>query len=216
LSFGLSIAVVPLIGLGLNYTPWGIRLTSILVSLLAFILIMSSVAWIRRRQLPPAERFGLDFHVKMDSLAHFWQGQKRIDKILAVILVVAIFSAVGTLGYVVATPQIGEKYSEFYILGLNGKAEGYPTVLSLGQEGAVIVGVVNHEQAAQVYRIEIDISGTKVQEMSPFTLTDGAKWEQTMTFKPVTSGLSQKVDFLLFKDTAADAYDSLHLWIDVR
>ncbi|MGB3943467.1 MAG: DUF1616 domain-containing protein, partial [Methanothrix sp.] len=24
LSFGLSIAVVPLIGLGLNYTPWGI------------------------------------------------------------------------------------------------------------------------------------------------------------------------------------------------
>ena len=25
LSFGLSIAVVPLIGLGLNYTPWGIR-----------------------------------------------------------------------------------------------------------------------------------------------------------------------------------------------
>ena len=28
LSFGLSIAVVPLIGLGLNYTPWGIRLTT--------------------------------------------------------------------------------------------------------------------------------------------------------------------------------------------
>jgi len=27
LSFGLSIAVTPLIGLVLNYTPWGIRLT---------------------------------------------------------------------------------------------------------------------------------------------------------------------------------------------
>ena len=25
LSFGLSIAIVPLIGLGLNFTPWGIR-----------------------------------------------------------------------------------------------------------------------------------------------------------------------------------------------
>ena len=32
LSFGLSIAVVPLIGLGLNYTPWGIRLIPVVVS----------------------------------------------------------------------------------------------------------------------------------------------------------------------------------------
>src|SRR5659263_694396 len=32
LSFGLSIAVVPLMGLGLNYTPWGIRLLPILIS----------------------------------------------------------------------------------------------------------------------------------------------------------------------------------------
>ena len=32
LSFGLSIAVVPLIGLVLNYLPWGIRLESVLYS----------------------------------------------------------------------------------------------------------------------------------------------------------------------------------------
>lgn len=32
LSFGLSIAIVPLMGLGLNYTPWGIRLLPILIS----------------------------------------------------------------------------------------------------------------------------------------------------------------------------------------
>ena len=33
LSLGLSLAVVPLIGLGLNYTIWGIRLEPILFSL---------------------------------------------------------------------------------------------------------------------------------------------------------------------------------------
>jgi len=32
LSFGLSIAIVPLIGLILNYTPWGIRLYPVLIS----------------------------------------------------------------------------------------------------------------------------------------------------------------------------------------
>jgi len=33
LSIGLSLALVPLIGLILNYTPWGIRLNPILISL---------------------------------------------------------------------------------------------------------------------------------------------------------------------------------------
>ena len=42
LSFGLSIAVVPLIGLGLNYTPWGIRLTPVVISLAIFTVSMAS------------------------------------------------------------------------------------------------------------------------------------------------------------------------------
>ena len=49
LSFGISIAVVPLIGLILNYTPWGIRLHPILISLAVFILATSGVAWYRRK-----------------------------------------------------------------------------------------------------------------------------------------------------------------------
>lgn len=38
LSIGLSLAVIPLIGLILNYTPWGIRLNPILVSLTIYTL----------------------------------------------------------------------------------------------------------------------------------------------------------------------------------
>jgi len=36
LSIGLSLAIVPLVGLMLNYTPWGITLTPIMVSLAIF------------------------------------------------------------------------------------------------------------------------------------------------------------------------------------
>jgi uncharacterized membrane protein len=36
LSIGLSLAIVPLVGLILNYTPWGITLTPIMVSLVIF------------------------------------------------------------------------------------------------------------------------------------------------------------------------------------
>lgn len=48
LSIGLSLAIVPLIGLILNYTPWGIRLGPVLVSLAIYTFGISIVALIRK------------------------------------------------------------------------------------------------------------------------------------------------------------------------
>ncbi|MEM0261523.1 MAG: DUF1616 domain-containing protein [Nitrososphaerota archaeon] len=48
LSIGLSLAVVPLIGLVLNYTPWGIRLTPIITSLCIYTMVLILIATIRR------------------------------------------------------------------------------------------------------------------------------------------------------------------------
>lgn len=50
LSLGMSLALVPIIGLLLNYTPWGIRLTPIVLSLLALTLIFATAAIIREHQ----------------------------------------------------------------------------------------------------------------------------------------------------------------------
>jgi hypothetical protein len=66
LSIGLSLALVPIVGLLLNYTPWGIRLTPITLSLLALTLILATVALVRKHNLqisqaacpsPNSERF---------------------------------------------------------------------------------------------------------------------------------------------------------------
>jgi hypothetical protein len=51
LSLGMSIALVPIIGLLLNYTPWGIRLTPIVLSLLALTLVFATAAVIREQQI---------------------------------------------------------------------------------------------------------------------------------------------------------------------
>jgi hypothetical protein len=48
LSIGLSLAVTPLIGLFLNYTPWGIRLTPITISLATFTEAMAITALTRK------------------------------------------------------------------------------------------------------------------------------------------------------------------------
>ena len=51
LSLGISIALVPIIGLLLNYTPWGIHLTPIVLSLLALTLVFATTAVIREQQI---------------------------------------------------------------------------------------------------------------------------------------------------------------------
>jgi len=50
LSIGMSIAIVPIIGLILYYTPWGINLTPIVLSLFALTLIFATVAMARQHQ----------------------------------------------------------------------------------------------------------------------------------------------------------------------
>ena len=47
LSIGMSMAMVPLVGLLLNYTPWGIRLGPIIISLYIITLIFATVAIVR-------------------------------------------------------------------------------------------------------------------------------------------------------------------------
>jgi uncharacterized membrane protein len=43
LSFGLSLAIVPLIGLVLNYTPFGIHLDPFVISLVAFTTVIPEI-----------------------------------------------------------------------------------------------------------------------------------------------------------------------------
>jgi len=50
LSIGISLALVPITGLLLNYTPWGIRLTPVTLSLLTLTTVFATVAIIREHQ----------------------------------------------------------------------------------------------------------------------------------------------------------------------
>ena len=54
-SSGMSLALVPIVGLLLNYTPWGIRLTPIVLSLLLMTTIFATVAIIREHETETLE-----------------------------------------------------------------------------------------------------------------------------------------------------------------
>ena len=212
LSFGLSIAVVPLIGLILNYTPWGIRLYPILISLAVFIFLTSIIAWYQRRRLPEVERPTVSFNLSLTP----WKGQNFVDKVLSVILIAAIVGVIGTLVYVIATPKTGERFAEFYVIGLEGKATDYPSELNVGEAGKVIVGVTSHEKAEASYRVEVRIDGVKNSEAGPIVLGDEQKWEEIVSFSPDRAEDNQKVEFLLYKNEGSEAYARIHLWVNVK
>ncbi|MDA0524660.1 DUF1616 domain-containing protein [Methanococcoides alaskense] len=221
LSFGLSIAVVPLIGLGLNYTPWGIRLLPILVSLSFFTVVMCVVAVLRRRVLPEDEEFSVPFSAAYLSLREELSKKpdNRLDRILSIILVLSILASIVTLAYVVVTPKEGEKFTEFYILGMDGMADGYPTNFTLGQSGNVLVGVVNHEYEITDYSLELLLendSSSVEHERLYLTLGHNETWEGELSFTPESVGEDMKLQFLLYKNgNMTVPYRDLHLWIDV-
>jgi uncharacterized membrane protein len=149
LSFGLSIAVVPLIGLILNFTPWGIRLEPILLSLFGFIIIVGMLGWYRWTNTNPAERLTISLTISMPK------AENRIDRLLTIVLGIAIVVAIAALMYVIIAPKTGEKFTEFYLLSTERRADEYPKNLTMGEEASVIIGIVNHEYRPITYTVEV-------------------------------------------------------------
>ena len=218
LSFGLSIAVVPLIGLVLNFTPWGIRLLPIIISLTLFIFIMVFMAHSRRLQIQENEKFDVQFKRIYDSIKVeiFTKTENRTDRILTIVLLISIILALLMVVYVIVTPKQGEKFTEFYLLGPGGKAEGYPTNLTTGNTGSVIVGVVNHEYTTMNYTLRVKIKEELLNEQQ-IQVEHNQTWEKPVNFTPVSQGSSLKLEFLLYKENNFTIpYRDTHLWINVR
>jgi len=238
LSCGMSIAVTTLIGFCLNYTTWGIRLEPFLYCTTAFIFVTSFIALIRRIRILKTNKSIVEFKLNFPG----WGGSS-FNKFLSIMLVAAIFGALGTLTYAIAEPKIGGRFTDFYILGINGQADSYPTeyVMSNNQivqviygnglvdavngYGTVILGIVDQEQQTAVYSVKITINGTPVNiefngtitdVLGPIELRQGEKWEQKIGITPRQTGTNQKVELLLFNGNKTTAEDSVHFWINVK
>lgn len=61
LSFCFSVLIAPIIGLLLNYTPYGINLTPLTISLAILTIVMEIPAYIRRQKVPKENRFSINF-----------------------------------------------------------------------------------------------------------------------------------------------------------
>jgi uncharacterized membrane protein len=219
LSFGLSIAISPLVGFGLNYTPFGIRLAPILFSLAALNVALSA-GGLYRRERADVPYLPFDPAAVWNRYSTQFRAEKGADKLLTIILVISILSSVIALVYVVAVPRQGESFTEFYILGPGGNATGYPRNLTVGQDASVIIGIANHEHRTVRYTVELWLVNmsfvdnvTQVHAMyffDSFNVTlehtdvdlEGEwqpQWELPYDFNVTIEG-NYKLWFLLYKD----------------
>ena len=170
-------------------------------------------------------RSDLDYTVRLSTLDRAFVLRIRVnnlvggiwDKVLAVVLALAILGTLGVLAYSITNP-FKEPLTEFYLLGLSGEAEGYPgllTPLLVGKESKVVVGVINREYEVAAYRMEVWVDGVISSQTGPITLEHDEKWEGVIAFTSDRAGDKQKVEFLLYKQGQSEAYRGLHLWLDV-
>ncbi|MDD1698102.1 MAG: DUF1616 domain-containing protein [Methanoregula sp.] len=215
LSIGLSIIVVPLICFGLNFTPWGIRLDPVVLSLTLFSLVTLIIAWYRRSLLPVPERYRVPFSGIAGGIREelFPADTSRTERFLSAFLSVTILLLVLVTIYVLTVPLPGDQFTEFFILGENRTAADYPDLTHPGQENTMYVGVANHEYRDVTYTIETwmlrtefdNVTNTsRIKVMDPHERMSITLGHNEKTIIPYNLSYNKtgynRVEFLLFGD----------------
>lgn len=236
LSFGSSIALVPLVGLVLNFTPWGIRLVPIFLSLAGLTLGLTALAAIRRRRLPPSQQFRVPTGWIGQLRAELLEPDGRVDLALNVVLVVSVLLALSSVGYAVAGPTQGEAFTEFSLLTENETgalvADEYPTNFTAGESQSLVVSVTNQEHEPVQYTVVVELqrvtvrngsvvvqAANRLHRFTPWVQV-GETWRRHHQITPSMTGDRLRLEYRLYRGappikSTAEPYRSLHLWVSV-
>jgi uncharacterized membrane protein len=137
-----------------------------------------------------------------------------LEKGLAIGLIVSIILVSGMNVYIKVTKE-ENKFSALYILGSNGKTEGYPTESLINVPLNVIVGIENHEHQDANYTLQMKVDRDIIKQID-ITVKDGATWQQNMTYTRHKSKVGRSnLEFILFKDKqSSEPYRSVNLYIE--
>jgi len=232
-------AIVPLVGIALGFTPWGIRLYPIVWALGGVTLVGVVVAAYRRLALPEERRFSVPYRRWIDAgRTRVFGADSRIDTFLAVVLAVSVLLTVGSVTYAVAAPPDGEQFSDFYILTENTSgelvADDYPEQLVAGEPEPMVVGIENHQGVSTEYTVIVEIQNVtrlednrvqvedrqRVTTLEP-TVDSGDTWRTEHDLVSTMTGQGLRVSYRLYvgeppaEPTTENADQSLHIWVDV-
>ncbi|MEX0799617.1 MAG: DUF1616 domain-containing protein [Dehalococcoidia bacterium] len=202
LSAGLSVAVVALIGLALNYSSWGVRLHPLLAAITLLIGLACLAAAVHRQLVDPAPAI----EMRMPSARRLVAGVAALA--VAATTVAGAYLALDTGGE-------PEGFTEFYALDADGGLESYPRLLAEGERAQLVLGVSNHEGEEARYRIATRIGGRYTGSVRSVALGDGESWEGLVGLTLPGEG-RQRVELLLYQQGEDSPYRTLRLWLTME
>jgi uncharacterized membrane protein len=235
LSFGISLAVLPLFALGLDATV-GFGRAAVVGGLTLLVLAGMTIAAARRSAVPAEQRFRLPVEAWVARAAGALgrSGNATVRPASLVLALLALL-AVGGLVAGIVVPTDGETYSTLALL--NDSSDGpvageYPDELVVGEPTPLVVQVENHEHERTNYTVIVQLQRTRsgdgiaVQERQELQrlrtrLAPGEEWQQRHTITPEAGGDGRRLVYLLYRGdppaqpTTRNAYRSVHIWVDV-
>lgn len=220
LSLGLSIAIISIIGLLLNFT-YGLGIIPMLLALCIYVVILVIFATYRRNILSENDRFSILSHKTSAKYSDNQYGdnkysnnRRKID-ISSILIIFLLVVLVSLIYFVMIVPKIGERFTEFYVLNSSDRSDNYKTNLRLNTTYNYLVGITNYEYAPTNYTLKTTFEGYSLTTYN-LSLRHNERLESKINFTPNKEGTNMKFELLLFKnDNLSEPYRELYLWVNV-
>lgn len=228
LSVGVSVALVPLVGLGVAVSP--AEPTPAVLSTLATAVVVLGVGY--RWWAADAA----NYPSPGAAFAAVAAGSAREQAVNVAVLAVAAAAVVVLVG-AVAAPPAAESYTDVSLLTENESGEyvtgGYPSRMTSGESAELVLGVDNQEGERTDYAVvvvlqRVDGDGDDATVVAServgrfeFDVADGATAYVTHEVTPTMTGRNLRLTYLVYRgDAPADpavgtAYRRVHVWVDV-
>ncbi len=210
LSFGLSIAINPLLALIINALPWGLRLWPMTISLGLTIFTFCSLALWRRSKSLTAANLG-----EVDSGLAGSQNLKIWTRLLTGLGIVVLLGLIGSGGLFLTSIFTETAQTEFYMLNSAGQALNYPRETQIGKPVELKIGMVNHQGANSHYRIEVRSGDQLISQVGSFVLQENERWEQPLVISVNKIQDSQEISIYLLYNENQTPFRQLRLWLKV-
>jgi len=241
LSVGLSVAIVSLSGLALDYLRVGIRLVPVVTTVTGLTLFAAVIAAARRARRSPADRFSVPYRGWIATARRETvDSRSRADVVLSALVVLGLLVAASSIVYAASAPTQQPGGAELSLMTENESgelvAEDYPETIDGTGDETLHVGVTHRDPGPQEYTLIVQVERVEATDggdlrvlereqlhRSEMTLDRGESWELQHAADPELSGEELRLSYLLFEGdppaeadrTPDDAHRSVSLRVDV-
>ncbi|SFB93027.1 Uncharacterized membrane protein [Halobiforma haloterrestris] len=236
LAFGLSFAVLPLLGLGIAALSWRFETTTIVGTVTGFVLVTTAFAAVRRIRVAPRDRYCLGLGGKLRRLrAAIFGSRSLAATAINLVLVVSVLLALTSVGYGLAAPQDGERYTDLRLLTEDESGEyvvgDHADSVEPGESIPVTVAVENQEGESMEYTVVVQEQwvaedGTVLERNDlrrvDYSVADGATALGDREVTPEAESGEVRIAVMLFDGdapedpTTDDAYRHAHFWVEIE